>query len=64
MGSTLLRRVNSLRKADFKLVKSLDLKIISYGGAPKEYFEEQSKQFESYFDGDKYFRTYDIRPGL
>lgn len=46
------------------ILKSLGLKIISYGGAPKEYFDENIKQFESYFDGDKYFRTYDIRPGL
>ena len=60
---------NSIRLNDgledlLKLLKSFGYKIVSYGGAPKEYFLKNAKDFLDYFDDEKYIQTKDIRPGV
>ncbi|MEM7184596.1 MAG: AfsA-related hotdog domain-containing protein [Spirochaetota bacterium] len=46
------------------LLKSLNLKIIAYGGASRDYFDEHIEQFESYFDDEKYIQTNTMLPGI
>lgn len=47
-----------------KLLKSFGYKIVSYGGAPKDYFLKNINGFLDYFDDEKYIQTKDIRPGV
>jgi len=60
---------NSIRLNDgledlLKLLKSSGYKIVSYGGAPKDYFLKNINGFLNYFDDEKYIQTKDIRPGV
>jgi len=60
---------NSIRPNDglyelLNLLKSFGYKIVSYGGAPKEYFLKNAKDFLGYFDDEQYIQTRDIRPGI
>jgi len=46
------------------LFKSLGYKVVSYGGASKEYFTKNTSNIQKYFDDEKYIQTKDIRPGI
>lgn len=46
------------------LLKTLGYEVISYGGAPKEYFLGNVGTLHSYFSEEKYIQTRDFRPGV
>lgn len=48
----------------FERLKNLNFKVISYGGASKDYFLKNTKDIALYFDDEKYIQTRDFRPGL
>ncbi len=46
------------------LLKSFGYEVISYGGAPIEYFLGNVGSLSSYFSEEKYIQTKDFRPGV
>ena len=46
------------------LLKDLGYTVISYGGAPKEYFLNHVKDLSPFFSHDKYIQTREFRPGV
>jgi hypothetical protein len=45
-------------------LQSLKLKIIAYGGLEKDHFNKELKEYNHFFDGEKYICTNDFRPGI
>jgi phosphoglycolate phosphatase-like HAD superfamily hydrolase len=46
------------------MLKKNGYRILAYGGADRDYFLTKTKNIRSYFDGDGYIHTRDIRPGV
>ena len=46
------------------VLKSMGFRVVSYGGAPMEYFLKNENSISQYLHDEKYIHTRDIRPGV
>lgn len=61
--NTVIHKQNGL--IDFlNRIQALGLKLIAYGGAPKEYFNQHLSELLNHFIEPRYIQTRDFRPGL